>query len=192
MIVIGVPVPKDYQIDVRTASYCSAEANSMGGSWGFVASRDAGVGRSTFAYEALKNPDVTHLYFMDYDVVPPFGTLKKLLGHDLPIVAGVYPMLANTKVCSYKLDDDWLEWHQKDNGVIKVKCLAGSTLLVKREVLEKLSNPCFRIEYKAVGDDGRCYDEGEDEYFSRIAQEAGYDLMVDTSIVCEHYNYGRI
>ena len=50
----------------------------------------------------------------------------------------------------------------------------------------------FSIEYKAVTDDGRCYDEGEDEYFSRLAIEAGYELMVDPTIICEHYNYGSL
>jgi hypothetical protein len=69
--------------------------------------------------------------------------------------------------------------------------VAGSVLLVKREVFEKLPNPCFHIEYKAITD-GRCYDEGEDEYFSRVAIEAGYKLMVDPTIVCKHYNYGEI
>ena len=191
MIVIGVPVPKDYMMDARTASYCSGEADSVEGKWGFIASRDAGVGRSTFAYQVLKDPEVTHLYFMDYDVVPPIRTLLKLYSHGLPIVAGVYPMYTDKRVWSFKLDDDW--YSGKLSGELtKVKCLAGSTLLVQREVIEKLPNPCFKIEYGAIRDDGRCYEEGEDEYFSRIAQEAGYDLMVDTSIVCEHYNYGRI
>ena len=191
MIVIGVPVPKDYMMDARTASYCSGESIAMDGKWGFVASRDAGVGRSTFAYQVLKDPDVTHLYFMDYDVVPPTGTLLNLFVHDKPIVAGVYPMYTNKRAWSFKTDDDWYSG-ELSGKLEKVKCLAGSTLLIKREVIEKLPNPCFKIEYGPVRDDGRCYEEGEDEYFSRIAQEAGYELFVDTSIVCEHYNYGRI
>ena len=54
MIIICVPVPKDFSIDVRTAAYCSAEAVRPGVKWGYVSSREAGVGRSTFAYYALK------------------------------------------------------------------------------------------------------------------------------------------
>ena len=61
MIVIGVPVDKDFRIDARTAAYCSAEAMRPGIKWGYVASREAGVVRSTFAYKVIKNPDVTHL-----------------------------------------------------------------------------------------------------------------------------------
>lgn len=194
MIVIGVPVPKDFSIDVRTAAYCSAEASRPGVQWGYVASRDAGVGRSTFVHNALKNPDVTHLYFMDYDVEPPAGTLQKLLAYDLDIVAGIYPMYADKPVWSFKSGGDWFPRHRKilTDEVFEVDCLGGSTLLVKREVFEALPKPPFKIEYKAVTDDGRCYDEGEDEYFSRLAIEAGYKLMVDPTIICEHYNYGSL
>ena len=190
MIVIGVPVDKNFTIDVRTAAYCSAEAMRPGVQWGYVASREAGVGRSSFAYCALKNPKVTHLYFMDSDVVPPAKTLDKLLEHDLPIIAGIYPMDANGPVWSFK-KNGW--WHSRKeptgDELIKTTVIGGSTLLVKREVFDKLERPCFKIVYKAMDEKGRCYDEGEDEYFCRIAIEAGYDIMVDPSIVCDHFNY---
>jgi len=202
MIVIGVPVDKNHTIDVRTAAYCSAEAMCPGVKWGYVASRDAGVGRSTFAYYALKGPDVTHLYFMDSDVVPPPGTLQKLLDHDLPIVAGIYPMNVNgQKAWSFKTDGDansktYGGWRRKDlslpDRLLDATAIGGSTLLVKREVFEKLERPPFLIVYKPIDEEGRCYDYGEDEYFSKIAIEAGYNLKVDPSIICKHYNYKEI
>jgi hypothetical protein len=202
MIVIGVPVDKDYTIDVRTAAYCAAEATRPGVKWGYVSSREAGVGRSTFAYLALKDPDVTHLYFMDSDVVPPNGTLQKLLDHDLPIVAGIYPMNINgEKAWSFKADGGpdtkvYGDWRRKgsklSDGLMKATAIGGSTLLVKREVFEKLKRPWFLIVYKPIDDEGRCYDYGEDEYFSKIAIEGGYDIMVDPTIICEHFNYGEI
>lgn len=202
MIVIGVPVDKDHRIDVRTAAYCSAESMRSGVKWGYVSSREAGVGRSTFAYYALKDPDVTHLYFMDSDVVPPNGTLQKLLAHDLPIVAGIYPMNVNgEKAWSFKADGepeskvygDWRRWGSRlSDGLMKATAVGGSTLLVKREVFENLERPWFLIVYKPIDDEGHCYDYGEDEYFSKIAIEAGYDLMIDPSIICKHYNYGEI
>lgn len=193
MIVIGVPVDKNHTIDVRTAAYCSAEAMRKGVKWGYAASREAGVGRSTFAHYALKDPDVTHLYFMDSDVVPPDGTLSKLLDHDLPIVAGVYPMIANIPVWSFKTNGWWADRNEPlGDELIKTTACGGSTLLIKREVIEKLKKPCFKITYKAIDDERRCYDEGEDEYFCRIAIEAGYDVMVDPTIICKHYNYKEL
>ena len=193
MIVIGVPVDKDYRIDVRTAAYCSAEAMRPGVKWGYVASREAGVGRSTFAWSALKDSDVTHLYFIDSDVAPPPDTLQKLVDYDLPIVAGIYPMMANEKAWSFKTGDKWQPYKVSlCSGLIKASCVGGSTLLVKREVFEKVERPWFKITYRAIDENGRCYDEGEDEYFSRIVQEAGYTIMVDPTIICKHYNYGEI
>jgi len=193
MIVIGVPVGKNYTIDVRTAAYCSAEAMRPGVRWGYVSSREAGVGRSTFAYNALKNPDVTHLYFMDADVVPPNGTLQRLLDHDLPIVAGIYPMNVDRPCWSFKYSDGWVRrCNALPSEPVQVSAVGGSTLLVKREVFEKVERPWFKIVYKAVEDDGRAYDEGEDEYFSRIVQEAGFDIVIDPTIICKHYNYGEI
>lgn len=194
MVVIGVPVPKDYTIDVRTAAYCSAEAMRPGVQWGYVASREAGIGRSTFAYNALKNPDVTHLYFMDYDVVPPNGALQKLLAYDVPIVAGVYPMITDEMSWSFKNGDSnwWPQTISLPDKPIAASAIGGSTLLVKREVIEKIEPPCFKIVYREVDENGRCYDEGEDEYFSRCALEAGYELLVDPTIICKHYNYGEV
>ena len=160
MIVIGVPVDKDHKIDVRTAAYCSAEAMRPGVKWGYVASREAGVGRSTFAYFALKGPDVTDLYFVDSDVVPPNGTLQKLLDYDLPIVAGIYPMNVNgVKTWSFKDNDvpetkaygDWRIWSAPlPDELIEATAVGGSALLIKREVFEKLERPWFKIIYKAI------------------------------------------
>lgn len=202
MIVIGVPVDKDFKIDVRTAAYCSAEAMRPGVQWSYVSSREAGVGRSTFAYLALKDPDVTHLYFMDSDVVPPNGTLQKLLDHDLPIVAGICPMNVNgEKAWSFKADGEpdtkvYGGWRRKGSelpdSLMKTIAIGGSTLLVKREVFEKLERPWFLITYKPIDEKGCCYDEGEDEYFSRIAIEVGYDIMIDPTIICKHYNYKEL
>ncbi|KKM95867.1 hypothetical protein LCGC14_1183880 [marine sediment metagenome] len=189
MIVIGVPVDKNFTIDVRTAAYCSAEAMHPNVKWGYASSREAGVGRSTFAYRALKNPDVTHLYFMDSDVVPPEGTLSKLLDHDVPIVAGIYPMCTDMPCWSFKTTAGW---ENKDlslpKGLTETTAIGGSTLLVKREVFEKMERPWFKIVYKAIDEEGRAYDEGEDEYFSRLAREAGYKIMIDPTIICTHYN----
>jgi len=200
MIVIGVPVDKDFRIDARTAAYCSAEAMRPGIKWGYVASREAGVGRSTFAYNVIKNPDVTHLYFIDSDVVPPDNTLQKLRDHDLPIVAGIYPMNVNgQRAWSFKDNDDckvYGGWRQRDvplpEGLIDANVVGGSTLLVKREVFENLERPWFLIVYKPIDENGKCYDYGEDEYFSKIAKEAGYSIKVDPSIICKHYNYKEL
>lgn len=193
MIVIGVPVDKEHRIDVRTAAYCSAEAMRSGVKWGYVSSRECGVGRSTFVYNALKDPAVTHVYCMDSDVVPPNGTLKRLLDYDLPIVAGIYPMCTTVPCWSFKTNGGW---QNRDiplpDKLTEATCIGGSTVLIKREVFDKLERPWFKIVYRAIDDNGLAYDEGEDEYFSRTAREAGYKLMIDPKVVCKHFNYKEL
>jgi len=191
MIVIGVPVGKNFGIDVRTAAYCSAEAMSPDVKWGYCASKECGVGRSTFAHTALCNPNVTHIYNVDSDVVPPDGTLQKLLEYDLPIVAGIYPMFTkDKKTWSFKMDGcEWQPRCDLPKDLTEVTAIGGSTVLIKREVFEKLERPWFRASYRIDNGD---YIEKEDEYFSRIARAAGYKLMIDPTIICKHYNYGEI
>ena len=190
MIVIGIPVPKDHSIDVRVAAYCSGEARP-GVKWGYCASRECGVGRSTFANSVLQDPEVTHLFNVDADVVPPHGTLQKLLDYDLPIVAGIYPTVTNgNKTWSFKTEGT--AWKMRDDlpeGLTEVSTIGGSTVLIKREVFEKLEQPWFRATYNIANGD---YAEKEDEYFSRTARTAGFKLWVDPSIICKHYNYGEI
>ena len=189
MIVIGVPVPKDHSIDIRVAAYCMSEVRE-GVKWGYCASKECGVGRSTFAFSALQEQDVAHIFNIDSDVVPPPGTLQKLLGHDLPIVAGIYPTITGgKKTWSFKINGT--DWHKRETlpkGLTEVRAIGGSTVLIKREVFEKLDHPWFRATYDLHGG----YSEKEDEYFSRRAREAGYRLYIDPSIVCRHFNYGEI
>ena len=192
MIVIGVPVGKNHAIDVRAAAYCSAEAMLPDVKWGYCASKECGVGRSTFVYTALCNPNVTHVFNIDSDVVPPPGTLQKLYDYDLPIVAGIYPTVtAGEKTRSFKTEGD-TQWRLRSRslpkGLTGVTTIGGSTVLIKREVFVNLERPWFRASYNDLGD----YSEKEDEYFSRTARAAGYKLYIDPSIVCKHFNYGEI
>ena len=193
MIVIGIPVPKDHSIDIRTAAFCFVESSTPDVKWGYCASKECGVGRSTFIFNILQNPDVAHIFNLDADVVPPQGTLKKLLDYDLPIVAGIYPTVnKGKKTWSFKVDGN-SNWQSREEplpeGLTEVTTIGGSTVLVKREVYEKLKPPWHMASYSSINGD---YTEKEDEYFSRTARAVGYKLMIDPAIVCKHYNYGEI
>lgn len=191
MIVLGVPVGKNHAIDVRTAAYCFAEAMRPDVLWGYVSSREGGFGRSVMINKLLKNPNATHFYSIDNDVVPPPNTLQKLLDYDLPIVAGIYKQrIGDSETWSFKVDGNpWFQSRNKPlpDKLFEATSIGASTLLIKREVLETLEPPCFKVTYG----NGDNY-EYDDEYFSRLARKAGYKLMVDPTIECEHYNYMRL
>ena len=102
-------------------------------------------------------------------------------------------MDANGPVWSFKKNGWWCSRKESlGDGLIKTIAMGGSALLVKREVFDRLERPCFKITYKAIDEEGRCFNEGEDEYFCRIAIEAGYDVIVDPTIVCKHFNYKEL
>ena len=200
-VVIGIPVGKDFQVDIRTAGYCAEEAKNTnvkvsafpvaGVEWGYASTRDAGVGRDAIAYFALKDPDVTHVYFMDYDVVPPTGTLQKLLSYDVPIAAGIYPMVSyQHAVWSFKVNDKWWPVSKPlPKGLVEADTIGGSTTLIKREVFESIERPWYKMDYHPISDTGVYLDLGEDEYFSVLVRKAGYKIIADPTIICDHFNY---
>jgi len=61
--------------------------------------------------------------------------------------------------------------------------LAGSTVLIKKEVFNKISQPC----YKTLREDKKVL-MGHDFYFANKVREAGFDLWVDPTVQCKHYN----
>jgi len=189
-VVIGMPVSKDCQVDIRTAGYCHLEASCPDVEWRYAATRSAGTGRSQIFFHALKDPDVTHLYSMDSDTVPPTGTLQRLLKYNLPVVAGIYPLnLERGVVWSFTLDGDWWPIDKPlPSKPFEVDHIAGSTHLVKREVLESIEFPWYRDSFSS-NSDGTYKNYGEDMYFSDRAKEAGWKIVVDPVIVCDHFNY---
>ena len=191
-VVIGVPIAKDYMIDIRTAGYCAMEAKAPGVEWGYASTRDAGVGRDAIAYFAIKDPDVTHVYMMDYDVVPTVGTLQKLLSLDVPIAAGIYPMImdGSESAWSFKVGDGWWPTTKPlPEGLVEADQIGGSTLLIKREVFETITRPWWKMEYHPIDDLGGYLRWGEDEYFSMLVRMAGYKIIVDPTLICDHFNY---
>ena len=179
-------------IDIRTAGYCAEEAKAPGVEWGYASTRDAGVGRDAIAYFALKDPDVTHLYMMDYDVVPPVGTLQKLLSLDVPIAAGIYPMImdGSESAWSFKVGDGWWPTTKPlPEKPIEVDQIGGSTVLIKREIFETITRPWWKMEYYPIDDLGGYLRWGEDEYFSMMVRMADYKIIIDPTLICDHFNY---
>jgi hypothetical protein len=143
----------------------------------------------------------THIFFIDADTVPVSEwALERLLSHDKPVVAGVTPImrgkLTNTDVisCSWsclkeKNERGEFETYGIDElptKLFKSPRVGGTTILIKREVLEKLSKPYQKCEWD---EDMRVQKLSEDFYFSDKIIEAGYDIWVDPMIKCHHYHY---
>lgn len=83
--------------------------------------------------EALKDPDITHIWFTEEDMVLPPETLRRLLAYDVAVVTCDYPIVKNTKGAVFKVGNE---------------VIFGGTgcTLVKREVFDELREPYFRTD----------------------------------------------
>ena len=129
-----------------------------------------------------------YLFSVDSDIVLPKDTLTKLLNHNKDIVSGVYiQRKANMEV------PEIYRW--KGNAMLNVSMdeilpaglhpIAGcgfGCVLVKSEVFRKIGYPQFDYKMHSVGQ----IQYSEDTYFCNKAAENGFEIYVDSSIVCGH------
>jgi hypothetical protein len=148
------------------------------------------LARNEIVANALATPDaeVTHIFFVDDDVLFHSDVLLTLLSHARPIVSGLY--FHKSPLVSPLI---WAAPHQGTASWVPdtlMECWAhgmGLTLIeievfrrVRPTALDVRGNPeWFRTERTQVGEIPT--DISEDVYFLRHAAEAGYSPLVDTS-----------
>lgn len=84
--------------------------------------------------QALLDEEVTHLWFVEDDMIIPPDTLNKMLDKDVAVVTADYPVNKNGRGAVFK-----------DAGGKVLICGTGCTL-VKREVFDELKAPYFRTD----------------------------------------------
>lgn len=142
--------------------------------------------RNQVALQALsKNPD--YLWWIDTDMVVPRGALQKLIDDDKDIVSGLHfekaiPYLPIIR--KYK-DGAWFKIVEdiEFNKLMKVDGVGFGCILIKADVFKKMQKPYFFVEYS---EDKMTIISGEDLYFCKKATELGYEIYVDTGLICGH------
>jgi hypothetical protein len=141
-------------------------------------------------------PAVTHLLFIDTDIIPKRRDfLDVMVDYDLPIVG----LLCTKKVPPYepviiKMDAPADQvtngfWTGHPKGLVEVDATGTGCLLVKKEVFLSMKEPFFK--FLSSYEDG--LHQSEDIYFINGAREKGYKVYVDTVNTCTHwgvYGYG--
>jgi len=84
---------------------------------------------------ALEDPDITHLWFVEDDMVVPCPTLKQMIDADKAVVTVDYPINEQGRGAVFKIDKQ------------VIFCGTGC-LLVKREVFDELRKPYFRADIR--------------------------------------------
>lgn len=144
------------------------------------------VSRNMTAHYAVEN-NFDYILFVDSDIVLPKNAITKLASHDKDVVSGVYAykqLLRKEVVVKVFGNEEKKEYRDlKDTEIVesqtrllKVDAFGFGCVLVKTEVIKKIDYPYFVFTQEM----------GEDVYFCRKAQNAGYELFVDTKVLCGH------
>ena len=161
----------------------------------FIVEQEAShTARNLLTQAALKTP-ATHLLWIDADMSFPRDALLRLLGHRVPIVAGLYfnrrapfhPQLLRNHPTERVMDDvpmayvyDWRREIGPDGSgsLLRVDATGSGFLLVERRVFTDIA-----------ADDGWWAPNGtgsDDIWFLRRATAAGYEIFVDTALELGH------
>ena len=142
---------------------------------------------------------ITHMLMVDADTIPPADALEKLLALHADIATGLTHIFhdsdknnitigTNAFSRMYFNEEKGKEEQAtiaQDTGIQKFIRCGASCMLVKRSVFQEMIKDglCFRFELDLM-DNGKY--KGEDYYFCDRAREAGYRMLCDTSVLCEH------
>lgn len=143
--------------------------------------------RNLLVKEALKNELMTHILWVDTDMIPeepldPNQALRMLLACDAPIASGLYRVKQKTGF-------NWAMWNKVEGGSAPIgKWTEGSNwiqadhigmgfCLIKREVFETVPYPWFRWWHEFPS---------EDFSFCDKVAEYGYEIRVMTDVRLSH------
>lgn len=173
------------------------------------------VARNEITAAVLRDaPEVTHLLWIDDDMVFPAHALKRLLGHDLPFVGGLCfdrrhpykPVIARLFDKSWGFDPYTLGWlfDYPADTLLDVDATGGAFLLVKTDVFRAIREKEIREEAGRTGDLTEenltrlraAYKRwwtplpwqgaSEDLSFCQRVREVGVRLKVDTGLKIGH------
>lgn len=133
--------------------------------------------------------DWTHLFFVDSDIELPDDALLRLLAADVPIASGLYPLHRPAEgLCLSAAVETGPQRVQfitrRPDGPTEADVTGLGCCLIRRDVLERMSDPWFRFGVRA--DDGALIDEDID-FFLRVRDQSGIHPVVIPEVLCGHH-----
>ncbi len=190
-IIIGVPLPNDRELDVCTCLWVEHKKRLSNMMAFYEPSRFASHGRNTIIWKVLEYlPGVTHVFFIDKDVVPPVDAIERLLAHDKDVIVGATPIFKDQPVWSVmeydpdeKIDNIFnpVKYAKLPKKLFRAHHFGGTTCLTKRRVLETMEYPWYQDVF-APG----AILMGQDLFFTAKAKKMGFELWCDPTVKCEH------
>lgn len=161
--------------------------------------------RSGAPFDVMRNSACTDalaggfqwLMFLDDDVIPPADAVSRLMRHHQDIVSGLY-FRRQEPICpvAMKIDAEgksqWVTTWSPPECILEIDLVGAGCLLIHRRVLERVPPPWFdwEIGKEPAAPRGRGA-MSEDFVFCMNAKRAGFKVMLDTSIRCEHVGLGQ-
>jgi len=155
---------------------------------------------NTFANEMAKNDTFTHLLLSCDDIWFPEDTIIKLVNDDKDIVSGVYRRRGDDNaICAFLFPGDSLAKHINEKDLAHVVYAPGHSMLVKREVIQKVYEAYPETEYKDQDGEvirgifmpfmhrGMLY--LDDYAFCARATACGFKCWIDFSVRLKHRWY---
>jgi len=142
--------------------------------------------RNTLVDEAL-DWNATHILWLDSDMHLPASTATTLLKHNKEIVTAAY----STRVAPYRstafCNSDNLDTRlTATSGLHKVWGVGMGCMLVDTKVYKNLGKPWHQYLYNLDTQDL----SGEDIYFCKTANDAGFEVYVDADLSNNVAHYG--
>jgi hypothetical protein len=193
-VFLATPMGKNKNIHAETAAFCSYTSMLPDVQWGYNGTMSPEMSRNNLIEDhEFHRQEFTHVFFVDSDTVPPTDALAILLGADADVIVGITPMMINETFCwsiAEKEEEDWIPMDRDlSREPFEVESSGASCLLIRKEVLDDIGWPYFKMEYQPKWKNGgkpiKC---GEDEYFFRKVRSKGYKVIADPFVICEHYN----
>lgn len=129
----------------------------------------------------------THLLFVDYDMVFPPVTIRKLLDHDKDIVGAAYnyrnePPKPPKSTAVPEGVEGTVDPASLPKEPFKCESLGTGLLLIKTDVFKKMKQPFFMWGFNKQGE----LQYGEDTFFCQMAKRAGFDVWADPTLEVKH------
>jgi len=180
---IAIPTSRDIEIQ------CAASIIGMKrkGRIGVFCPQSYSIGDSrNLIVEHALEIGYDYIMWVDSDMILPKETILKLMSHNKDIAAGVYSykLLNNTNAVAKRFvkdaedtyEDITLKEIRESERLIGIDAVGFGCVLTKVDIFRNIPKPWFVYSPEM----------GEDVYFCRKAQEAGYKVYLDTSIKCGH------
>lgn len=150
--------------------------------------------REEITRRALKNPDVTHLLWIDTDMRFPPDLFERLIAHNKQFVAANCSKRTRPALpTAFKKAGNTIKRRvpeDSDTGLEQVDGVGAAIMLHKREVYEKIPQPWWETPWQQVGPD-KWEMLGEDVLFCAKCANADIPIYIDHDLSWEIGHIGE-